>query len=797
MRRWVFLYNYQCHSCDINCKTCEDNASNCLSCHDGFYLTPNNSCASCSESCNICSNGDKCLSCIDNYFLLSGKCYQCNYNCKFSLDNCKCIACDIGYYFDIFQCLNCDPNCKSCKNEANYCTSCHADKYLNEFSCLNCDESCNNTENNKTEINEIDEEVKFYDELIANINFYFTSEFYETSYIDKGDDEIFEFEKIKIILTSTKNQKKIENENITSINLGQCESLLKSFYNITDDKLYIKKMDVKRDNINIPKIEYSIYSKLNNSYLVQLNLSICENSKISLLIPLEITEDLDKLNSRSDYYNSICYPATSENGTDIPLSDRQKEYKQQNKTICQDGCYLFNYNYTTKKVNCSCQAKESPLSFADMKINTTELYKNFVDIKNIMNINILICFKNLFLKDGIIYNVGSFIIIVIIIFHIICIFIFYLKKYKVLKKKIKDIVFAIKNFNGKNYLKKEKKKKKGKNKVKIKIQQKNDKNHKNSNQSKNILAQDENKKNISSIQIKDNTKKKDNNSIHTTDNPDKNKKRRNKKYCNIYNQKHTKRKIKDKKDKSNKHSKSKKRIREKVIKILDYIDAERNDLPYNLAINYDKRKYGQFYISLLKTQHEFICAFFQVNDYNSRIIKIDFFFVSFAVFYTINGLFFDDDTMHKIYVSKGSFDFEYQIPKIVYSSLISIIINKILGLLALSNNAVIKLKENKEKKDVKKRKNNLIKNLNIKFSIYFIISFLFLIAFWYYIAIFGAIYRNTQMHLLEDTLISFGLSLFYPFVIYLFPGIFRIPALSDRRKNRKCLYDFSKIIQMF
>ena len=153
--------------------------------------------------------------------------------------------------------------------------------------------------------------------------------------------------------------------------------------------------------------------------------------------------------------------------------------------------------------------------------------------------------------------------------------------------------------------------------------------------------------------------------------------------------------------------------------------------------------------------------------------------------------------MHKIYVSKGSFDFEYQIPKIVYSSLISIIINKILGLLALSNNAIIKLKENKEKKDVKKRKNNLIKNLNIKFSIYFILSFLFLIAFWYYISMFGAIYKNTQMHLLEDTLISFGLSLFYPFVIYLFPGIFRIPALSDRKKNRKFLYDFSKIIQMF
>ena len=61
---------------------------------------------------------------------------------------------------------------------------------------------------------------------------------------------------------------------------------------------------------------------------------------------------------------------------------------------------------------------------------------------------------------------------------------------------------------------------------------------------------------------------------------------------------------------------------------------------------------------------------------------------------------------------------------------------------------------------------------------------------------FGAIYRTTQMHLLKDTLISFGLSLLYPFIIYLFPGIFRIPALSDPKAKRKLLYNFSKLLQL-
>ena len=67
--------------------------------------------------------------------------------------------------------------------------------------------------------------------------------------------------------------------------------------------------------------------------------------------------------------------------------------------------------------------------------------------------------------------------------------------------------------------------------------------------------------------------------------------------------------------------------------------------------------------------------------------------------------------------------------------------------------------------------------------------------FWYYISIFGVIYVNTQYHLLKDTLLSFGLSLIYPFFIYILPGIFRIPSLLNHEKKREYLYNFSKILQ--
>ena len=234
-------------------------------------------------------------------------------------------------------------------------------------------------------------------------------------------------------------------------------------------------------------------------------------------------------------------------------------------------------------------------------------------------------------------------------------------------------------------------------------------------------------------------------------------------------------------------------------KIMKYNDQELNQLSYNLALKYDMRSYCEYYISLLKTKHNFFFSFCNNDDYNSKIIKINLFFISYAIYYTVNALFFNDATMHKLYEDGGKFNFIYQLPQILYSSLISIVLNTLLKLLALSQDGIIELKNLKDKKnkgDINKKEVELKDKLSIKFIIYFIISTSFLFFFWYYLSMFCAIYRNTQIHLISDTLISFGLSLVYPFAIYLFPGLFRIPALNNKKNKRNYLYQFSKLLQM-
>ena len=172
------------------------------------------------------------------------------------------------------------------------------------------------------------------------------------------------------------------------------------------------------------------------------------------------------------------------------------------------------------------------------------------------------------------------------------------------------------------------------------------------------------------------------------------------------------------------------------------------------------------------------------------------FFIGFTIYYTVNALFFSDSTMHKIYESKSSFDSDVQIPIAIYSSLISTVLNTLLKLLALTNNDIINFKLNENKNDVEKRGDNLKFKVKIKSIIYFIISFVFLLFFWYYISMFCVIYKNIQLHLLKDTLISFGISMLTPFGIYLLPGLFRIPSLLNPNKKREYLYNFSKILQM-
>ena len=82
-------------------------------------------------------------------------------------------------------------------------------------------------------------------------------------------------------------------------------------------------------------------------------------------------------------------------------------------------------------------------------------------------------------------------------------------------------------------------------------------------------------------------------------------------------------------------------------------DYELNWLSYKDALKFDKRTSCEYYGSLIRTKQLFIFTFCSFNDYNSGVIKKFIMFLSFALHYTVNALFFNDSNMHQIYEDEG------------------------------------------------------------------------------------------------------------------------------------------------
>ncbi len=391
------------------------------------------------------------------------------------------------------------------------------------------------------------------------------------------------------------------------------------------------------------------------------------------------------------------------------------------------------------------------------------------------------CYKTFFSKDGLIKNIGSYALLLIILINIVLLIYFLFKESNFVNILISEI-------------------------IKENIVSKSIKEQTKKNKKKNKILPKRNSMNIRMLQKTKIVKRKNNNKKN---NPPKYKKQK-------------QNKGKPKNDNNNSDSsktnefifgKSSKNlgINNKNITVFEktqnnikifsnfkYNDYELDNLNYKDALKIDKRKYLDYYISQLKRKQKLLFTFYTHDDYNSKSLKISILLFSFSLYYTVNALFFMDSSMHDIYVEKGSYNLLYELPQIVYTSFISGVINTIINYFSLSERSILDIKAAKEKND-----KNLIQKiykiencLNIRFGLYFLFNFLFLIFFWYYLGCFCAVYKNTQNHLIKDTILSFGLSLLYPFGLSLIPGLFRIPALNTPKHDKECFYKFSQIIQM-
>ena len=497
-------------------------------------------------------------------------------------------------------------------------------------------------------------------------------------------------------------------ENLSIVNLGHCETILKTENGIDlSEDLIIFKTEYIFPEFKIPIIDYEIFDQKDN----RLYLNCCSNVSINYEIPVEISEDeIYKYDPNSFYYNDKCHPVESDNNIDLTIYDRKNDYNEKNMSLCQINCNFKGYNNKTKKANCECNAKNK-LPFYDIfNVDKDKLIKKFLNVKDIMNIDVVKCYKLIFYENGLQKNSGSYILLSIILITIITLIILALKEFNNIKTMLGNMSQNKKIINTEKN-------------TEIKIFTKNNQVHNpNKKRKKNSFTNNQTIKSKSKSALFSTSEIKENNLNNLNDN--------------------IKEKIQEIK-------------KDQILIDEHYNDYEINNLSYDKAIINDKRTYWEYYLSLIKTKQLLILSFYLSTDYNLKTVKINLFFLTFALNLIVNACFFNDSTMHKIYKDDGSYNFLFQLPQIIYSLLISIIIKTVLSMLSLTEKGIVKLKQMKEIDHNKIIKE--IKYIKIKLIIFFVLEFIFLVLFWYYLSCFCALYKNTQSHLIKDTLTSFVL----------------------------------------
>ena len=153
----------------------------------------------------------------------------------------------------------------------------------------------------------------------------------------------------------------------------------------------------------------------------------------------------------------------------------------------------------------------------------------------------------------------------------------------------------------------------------------------------------------------------------------------------------------------------------------------------------------------------------------------------------LNVFLFEDETMHKMFLDNGKYDFIQHFPQIIYSSLISELIELLIYFLILIDKNFYEIKNISANQEDRKK---IIKTIKLKINYFFIFTSFIIVFCWYIISCFCAVYKNTQIYFFVDSFISLCLGLLYPFILYLIPSLLRVISLKYHKKRLLSIFRF-------
>ena len=536
------------------------------------------------------------------------------------------------------------------------------------------------------------------------------------------------------------------------IDISECEAILKKKYGLSDEEdLMIIKGDLLKELTEDylgNSVEYQIFSTSMGAFLP---LTDCQEAgtTVSVTNPFNSMNLITQYQSKtgavvingynafdvySPFYNDICTAFTNENGNDVLLDDRRKDYFDENINLCESGCKFVGYNVSTNMYTCICNIKVIPGEEAEEYTGdyvTNQMPEGFRDlVSKRSNIEVFKCASQVFSSKGQKKNFGSYILLAalasligVIVFH-------YVRERKtmdLLFDELSQIPNSIANPNPKG-TKDDKKKDDPRNK----------------NKGKNVS-----------------------NEVREKENKGKTSKR---------------------------ILKNEKIPVENLVKDLKLTEDELNNASFQIANDKDRRTFLRYYWSLLKVKQLFIFTFYTSGDHILRSTKIALFILFVSFYLAFTALFFNDSIMRAIYIYKGNTDAAVHIPNIILSSLCCLVASLIIRFVSLNEreiSKIIQLNNLDERKKLAKKMKQISK---IKLIILYAISGVLIMLFWYYLSAFCAVFKNSQGHYFTNVLVSFIICNIWPCVTSLIPSFLRTKALQNKNET---LYKISQIVAYF
>ena len=592
---------------------------------------------------------------------------------------------------------------------------------------------------------------------------------------------------------------------ISYIEFNGCINKIKNNYSIEDELIIAILENYNNISLSKPSTSFSLFDPktgkkldannicLNDTIIINENLISLLNendTNFESIIDL-LNQNINIFDIESDFYTDLCFYFVSPIKKDITLKDRLLDFYP-NISLCDNGCKNIGVNFTTKSAICECKYKDivnNDVAKNDIIGDTTSEIVNIIDESNIEVLKCLLYSFKYFNK-----GYGGYIIISLCICSIVSTIIFYLMKLSKVKlyiynntKKFLSLLSGNKNnlLNDLNNITLAPPKKEKEDKDSEKISKKKKKFNKSKNEKyDNLFPNKDTNATIEAFTNKS-TKKRIIQKKENNEPLDLFSKKR------IVKKKESKDNLKDVEDFNDSG------ITENNEEFFqNYLSKSVEEMDFHDAYKYDKRSFLEIYYDLILSNVITINTFFEKDPLRPMILKLVIYFLYIDLFFIINGFFYSEEYISKVYHLEKEDKFFSFVPRsfrrFIYTFFVGTIIQFLIKCLLIEERRIkrIFIREKDNLNNLKNEISKLMRIMKRRLLAFFIITFIIFIFSFLYVISFNYVYHFTQFEWIKSSIFIIIVIELFIIIICLVCSVLRI--VSFRCKSER-LYKLSNI----